>query len=132
LLFRQRPRKPIFDQPPARREIMVTGRQGPDGVQMIGKYHECIDRKSAALTSRGNSFAQYLDMIDEQGSAAVQQIDREEPTPTRDKSSTIVRHGVQDSTIPDERTRGGGLRFANLTASWASTPLRCGTGATAG
>ena len=79
---------------------MVAGRQAPDRVQMIGKYDECIDRKSAALASRGDCFAQYLDVIDEQGSAAVQQIDREEPAPTRNKSSTIVRHEVQDSTTP--------------------------------
>jgi len=80
---------------------------------MIGKYNECVDRKCAALAGRSNSFAQYLYMIDEQGSAAVQQIDREEPTPTRNESSTIVRHKVQDSTTPDQCARGGGLRFAN-------------------
>jgi hypothetical protein len=112
-LFRQCSRKPIFDQPPARREIMVAGRQAPDGVQMIGKYDECVDRKSAALTNRGDSFAQDLYVIDEQGSAAVQQIDRKEPTPAWDKSPTIVRHEVQDSTIRDRCTHSGGLRFAN-------------------
>src|SRR5437660_403860 len=80
---------------------------------MIRKHDECVDRKSAALTSRGDSFAQYLYVIDEQGSAAVQEIDREEPTPAWDKSPTIVRHEVQDSTMPDQRACGGGLRFAN-------------------
>lgn len=51
---------------------MVAGRQAPDRVQMIGKYNECVDRKCTALAGRSNSFAQYLYMIDEQGSAAVQ------------------------------------------------------------
>ena len=45
---------------------MVAGRQAPDSVQMIGKYDECVDRKSAALTNRGDSFAQDLYVIDEQ------------------------------------------------------------------
>jgi len=92
---------------------MIAGRQAPNGVQVIGKYDECVDRKFAALTNRDDRFAQDLYVIDEQGSAAVQQIDREEPTPAWDKSSTIVRHEMKDSTIPDGRTRGGGLRFAN-------------------
>src|SRR5215213_982573 len=78
---------------------------------MIGKHDECIDRKSAALTNRGNSFAQDLYVIDEQGSAAVKEIDCEEPTAAWDKSSTIIRHELQDSTTPDRCTRGGGLRL---------------------
>ena len=92
---------------------MIAGRQAPNGVQVIGKYDECVDRKFAALTNRDDRFAQDLYVIDEQGSAAVQQIDREEPTPTRDKSSTIVRHEVQDNTMPDQCARDGGLRVAN-------------------
>ena len=91
---------------------MVAGRQAPNGVQMIGKYDECVDRKSTVLANRSDSFAQDLYVIDEQGSAAIQQIGREEPAPAWDKSPTIIRHKVQDSTIC-ERCTCGGLRFAN-------------------
>jgi hypothetical protein len=59
---------------------------------MIGKYDECIDRKSAALTNRGDSVAQDLYVIDQQGSATVQQIDREEPASAGNERATIVRH----------------------------------------
>jgi hypothetical protein len=111
LLLRQRSRETVLDQPPARREIMVARRQAPDGVQMIGKHHEGINRKFAAVTNRGDSFAQDLYVIEEQSSPTVQQIDCEEPTTTCDESSTIIRHGMKDSTIPDRRTRGGGLRL---------------------
>ena len=90
---------------------MVAGRKAPDRVQMIGKYYECVDRKCAALAGRRNSFTQDLYMIDEQGSAAVQQIDREEPASARDKSSTIFRYELQDSTLRNRCIRSGGLRL---------------------
>src|SRR5437588_6838532 len=90
---------------------------------MIRKHDECVDRKSAALTSRGDSFVQYLYVIDEQGSAAVQEIDREEPTPAWDKSPTIVRHEVQDSTRPDQCACGGGLRLRLIRPTKPGPPL---------
>ena len=111
-LLWQRPYKAALDQAPTCREIKVAGRKAPDSVQMIRKYDERADIKSAALANCGDSFAQGLDMIDQQSLTAVQQIDREEPTPTWNERTTIVRHGMQDSTTEDPRTRGG-LRFAN-------------------
>jgi hypothetical protein len=67
LLLRQRARKPALDQPPARGEITIAGRQLPDRMQMIGQHDECVDRKGMALPRCGNGLTQSRDMIDEQG-----------------------------------------------------------------
>ena len=98
LPLRQRFRERALDQPPARGEIAIAGRQSPDRMQMIGQHDECVDREIIALASRRNSLAQTRDMVDEQGFPPLQQVDCKEPAPARNELATIIRHEWQDST----------------------------------
>jgi hypothetical protein len=93
-LLWQRSCKAVLDQPPTGGEVRIVRRQAPDGVQMIGEHDKRVDRKRIISTSRGNGFAQNLDMIDEQFLTAVQQIDLEEPATTWNEGTTIVRHAM--------------------------------------
>ena len=91
-LLGQRPCEAVLDQPPARREIRIVGRQTPDRMQVIGQHHECVDGEWMTLASRGNGCAQGFDLIDEQGLATIQQIDREEPASAGNERATIIGH----------------------------------------
>ena len=93
-LFRKRSRESSLYQSPARRKIMIARRQLPDGMQMVGQYHEGIDREGMVLACYGNGLAQALDEIDEQGFLPLQQVDGEEPAATRNEGATIIRHEI--------------------------------------
>src|SRR5437868_10664079 len=54
LLLWQRFREATLDQPPSRGEIVITRRQIPHCVQMIGQHDECIDRESMTLTRQSD------------------------------------------------------------------------------
>jgi len=71
-LLRQRPCETVLDQPPARREVGITGGKTPDRMQVIGQHYECVDGECMTLACRANGPAQGLDLIDEKGFAAVQ------------------------------------------------------------
>src|SRR5258708_36132675 len=66
-------------------------------MQVIGQHDERVDREGKALPCAADHLTQVNDMVDEQGSAPLQQIDREEPASTRNESTTIVWHEAQDS-----------------------------------
>jgi hypothetical protein len=98
-LLRQRFGKTALDQAPAGREIAIVRWQGPDRVEMIGQDDERVYREGMTLPGRGDCLAQRGDMIDEQSSASLQQVDREEEASAWNERATIVRHAEQNSTF---------------------------------
>src|SRR5690349_22694765 len=66
-VLRQRSRKTILDEPPARGEIAVADWQAPDSVQMVGQNDERIHGKWMAFACCSNRLAQHVNMVNEEG-----------------------------------------------------------------
>jgi len=64
-------------------------------MQVIGQHYEGTNLKRKTLPSCGDCIPQMGDMIDKQGPASVEEIDREKPASTRNKRSAIVGHAAQ-------------------------------------
>jgi len=77
---------------------VITGRQCPDRMEMIGQYDEGVDREGMVLSRFGNGFSQGRDMIDEVCVPPLQKVDGEEPTAAGNERATIVWYGLEDST----------------------------------
>lgn len=51
-----------LDQPPARREIGVGLRQGPNAVEMIGEHDPRVDRERVGAAGDADGIAELIDM----------------------------------------------------------------------
>ena len=87
-----RARKPVLDPSPPNGEVGVARRQCPDRMDVIGQDDDGIDRKRIAFARLAHGYTEIIDMLDEQGAPALQQIDREEPASARNEGTAIVRH----------------------------------------
>src|SRR5262249_39407145 len=90
---RQGVREPRFDQAPARGEIRVALPQGPDRVQVIGKYDNRLDRKRVIGPCPAKCRTQSIYVFREEARLAIQQIDREEEAAACDEIASVPRHG---------------------------------------
>jgi hypothetical protein len=80
-----------LDQAPADREIVVTGRERPDTVEVVGQDYPGIDRKRADSVDRSDGSTQDIDAPCQQIIAMpLQEIDREEEASSRHALATIV------------------------------------------
>ena len=83
-----------LDQSPARRKIRVAFGQSPNRVNVVGQYDEGVDAKWMPLARAAGRLAQCRDLVDQESAATIEQICREEPASSRDKSATIIRHAA--------------------------------------
>jgi hypothetical protein len=84
LIGRKAPSKDRLDQAPAGRKIVVTGRERPDTVEMVGQDHPRIDRKRADSADRPDGSPQDIHRSCQQVIAMpLQEIDREEEASSR-------------------------------------------------
>src|SRR5262245_4113429 len=63
LRHRYRFRELDLDQAPPRRKVGIAGGQGPNRVDMIGQYDECVDSKWMALARASCCLAQRRDLL---------------------------------------------------------------------
>ncbi len=100
---------PGFDQSPPGRIVVISGREGPDTVEMVGQDHHCIDHKRAIGVDVAKGLAHELNgpLIAEQRSSSCGD-DGEEVSATGYERSSIL-HGVGLDNV--------GLRCANPTYS---------------
>ena len=85
-------REALFDQPPARREIMIAFGQRPDAMEMIGQdaHGDGFERPvGGGASPRG---AQMVDMVSQQARAPIRHVHREETCPARNIKPSIIRH----------------------------------------
>ena len=54
-----------FNPPPAPRKIRIIRRHCEDGMQMIGKNYDRLDRKRALATGYAKGITQLADVIDQ-------------------------------------------------------------------
>src|SRR5690242_5326142 len=85
-------REPDFDPSPAHRKIRVVPRQGPDRMKVVWQHHERVDVKREALARVCGGLAESIDLVSQEGAAAIEQIDGKEPAASRNKGAAIVRH----------------------------------------
>ena len=62
-----------FDQPPARREIGVVPRQGPDAMQVVGQDDDGVDGERARVARSTECRAQIIDVFHQQPAVTLQQ-----------------------------------------------------------
>ena len=55
--------EPRLDQPPARHEIGIAIRQGPDAVQMVGQDNDGVDIERPRFSNYAKRLAQQADSI---------------------------------------------------------------------
>jgi hypothetical protein len=83
----------FFDDAPAFRVIAIIRRQGPDGVNMIGEYHQRIDTKRLVLLAMAKRISQTISRrIICQNSRPPFRHHRKEIRPTRYITATIIGH----------------------------------------
>lgn len=75
---RQAARKARFDQTPARAEISIIARHGPDTMHMIWQHHPSINPKGMFHPRQRHSAAQSVNLIAQQGRSPIGQCDRKE------------------------------------------------------
>lgn len=82
-----------IDPPPAGREIRVSLRQPPDPVHVLRQHDPGQRRERTPRPLPRDASAQQIDLAHEQiVPAPLQQVHGEEPGPTRNPESSIVRH----------------------------------------
>ena len=91
--LRQGFREVELDEAPARREIGVAVRQGPDAVQVIGQHADGERLERPCAGNFGIGGAQVGDLVGQQAGAPVKQVDREEIRAARHIETTVIRHG---------------------------------------
>jgi len=63
-------------------------------MQVVRQHHEGIDFEWIPLPGLSGGIPKSVDVIGEQMGATVEQVDREEPTSSRNKSATVVGHAA--------------------------------------
>ncbi len=99
---------------PARRAVGVIGRQRPDGMHGVGQDDPRIDVKRTRGAHFSDRLTQYIDMTDQHGFAALEQVDREEVGSVGNPVAAIVGHG---RIVPIRCIRRKALRFSALLTS---------------
>ena len=81
-----------FDQAPAGGEIGVTGRQGPDGVQVIGQNDDCVGADGVLAQGASVGLPEAGDVIRQQGLAPAREAQGEEMAGTRGCDAAVAGH----------------------------------------
>jgi hypothetical protein len=81
-----------FDLAPASREIGISRRQGPNGVEMVRQDADGIRCERQAHLNRTINFPQGLDMLDKQLARSVKERNGEEEYPAFEPWAPISRH----------------------------------------
>ncbi len=92
IAFRQRTRKPGFDQRPRRRIIGIIVRHRPDRVQVIGHHTDRHRGYVPCSHHRLISGTQIINMINQSRHPPISQRNRKEVSPTRNKIAPIHNH----------------------------------------
>ena len=83
-----------LDDTPTVGEILISGRQCPEGMHVVRQQHPSLDHKRMGRTKRSDRFPQGRAHIDigEKGLAPIG-VDREEIGATWHMGATVIRHG---------------------------------------
>ena len=83
-----------LDDTPTVGEILIPGRQCPEGMHVVRQQHPSLDHKCMGRTKRSDRFPQCRAHIDigEKGLAPIG-VDGEEIGATRHMGATVIRHG---------------------------------------
>lgn len=90
---RQSARERRLEQTPSRRKIGVAFGQGPNRMEMVGKYDDCVDRERMAQARRAKCRPQQIDVLGQEPQATFRQIDGEEEGAARNEIAPVVGHG---------------------------------------
>ena len=102
-----------LDDMPTVGEVLISGRQCPEGLHVVRQQHPSLDHKRMGRTKRSDRFPQGRARIDigEKGLAPIG-VGRKEIGATRHMGATVIRHG---GIIPP--MNGAGTRATLATAS---------------
>src|SRR5215510_1824903 len=81
--FGYRPREPRLDHPPTDRKVHVIGWQRPYRMHVFRQHDKRVDAKRVSAQRPLSRFAKSFDPLRQKIAAAVQQVDREEPSSAR-------------------------------------------------
>jgi hypothetical protein len=85
-------RKSGFDITPAAGKIRLSGRQGPDAMQVIGQDHNGLDGKWSALAGRLEHLPKRVDFFGQKLAAPVQLRNRKEKRTAGNKGANVSGH----------------------------------------
>ena len=78
---------------------MITGRQCPDAMHVIGQDHPGINRKGSLGPRLAHRRAQHLDMFHQSPRAPLRKRDGQKHTGTGTPGADVIRHG---QTLPNQ------------------------------
>ena len=99
-----------LDDTPTVGEILISGRQCPDGMHVVRQQHPSLDHKRMGRTKRSDRFPQGRAHIDigEKGLAPIG-VDREEIGATRHMGATVISRGGIIPPMNGAGTRPNGM-----------------------
>ena len=101
--------KSALDLAPARREIGIAGRQGPNGMEMVWQNADGAGFERQARLNRAIDLPQALDMLDKQVAGPVNKREREKEYPAFDCWTPISRHQRIIARVQGSQNGGRGL-----------------------
>ena len=108
-----------LDDTPTVGEILISGRQCPESMHVVGQQHPTLDHKRMGRTKRSDRFPQGRVHIDigEKGLAPIG-VDGEEIGASRHMGATVIRHGGIIAAMNGAGTRPTLASSVLRTSTW--------------